>query len=55
METYTQEELKQIIKFYNSPVGKKIAMSSGELYKETTSAGQEWGMGLQSTMMKYMQ
>jgi hypothetical protein len=55
METYTQDEIKEMLKFYNSPLGKKISSSTGELYKKSTAAGQEWGTGLQSMMMKYMQ
>jgi hypothetical protein len=55
METYTQDESKEMLKFYNSSIGKKISSSTGELYKKSTAAGQEWGAGLQGMMMKYMQ
>ena len=55
METYTQDEIKEMLKFYNSSIGKKISSSTGELYKKSTAAGQEWGAGLQGMMMKYMQ
>ncbi|MFD2891872.1 DUF2059 domain-containing protein [Flavobacterium chuncheonense] len=55
METYTHDELKEMLKFYDSPVGKKIAANAGELMKKSTEAGQEWGMQLQGLMMKYMQ
>ncbi len=55
METYTHEEVKQMLKFYESPIGKKISESSGEIYKKSTAVGQEWGMELQSVMMKYME
>ena len=41
--------------FYNSPVGKKINEKSGELLEKSQAAGEEWGQGLQSMMMKYMQ
>ena len=54
MDTYTHEEVKEMIKFYDSPVGQKISKSSGEIYKKSTEAGQEWGAELQSLMMKYM-
>ncbi|MEM8521463.1 DUF2059 domain-containing protein [Flavobacterium sp. PL12] len=54
METYTQDDIKEMLKFYNSPLGKKISNSTGELYKKSTAAGQEWGAGLQGMMMKYM-
>ena len=55
METYTQEEVKEMLKFYQSPLGKKISSSSGVIYKKSTAAGQEWGGDLQTIMMKYMQ
>lgn len=55
METYTHEEVKQMIVFYESPIGKKIASSSGELAAKSGVAGQEWGMELQQVLAKYMQ
>ena len=55
METYTHDEVKEMIKFYESPIGKKISSSAGALYKKSTEAGQEWGVELQSVMMKYME
>jgi hypothetical protein len=55
METYTHAEIKEMLKFYNSPVGKKITEKSGELTKKNMAAGQEWGAELQGIMMKYMQ
>lgn len=55
METYTHEEIKQMLKFYNSPVGKKITEKASELTKKNMDAAQEWGMELQGIMMKYME
>ncbi|NJM80675.1 MAG: DUF2059 domain-containing protein [Flavobacterium sp.] len=55
METYTHEEVKQMLKFYDSPVGKKITEKASELTKNNMAAAQEWGMELQGLMMKYMQ
>jgi hypothetical protein len=55
METYTHAEIKEMLKFYNSPVGKKITEKSGELTKKNMAAGQEWGAELQGIRMKYMQ
>lgn len=54
METYTKEDIKAMLAFYNSPVGKKMAEKSGEILQKSQAAGQEWGQGLQSIMMKYM-
>lgn len=55
MEVYTHDDIKKMLEFYNSPVGKKIAEKASELTKKNMSASQEWGMELQGMMMKYMQ
>ena len=55
METYSPEDVKAMLAFYQSPVGKKISASAGELFKKSTAAGQEWGIDLQTIMMKYIQ
>ena len=55
METYTKEDIKSMIAFYESPVGKKINEKAGVLFEKSQAAGQEWGEGLQGMMMKYMQ
>ena len=55
METYSPEDVKAMLASYQSPVGKKISASAGELFQKSTSAGQEWGIDLQTIMMKYMQ
>ena len=55
METYTHEDIKEMLKFYDSPVGQKISKLSGEVYKKSTEAGQVWGTEFQSILMKYMQ
>lgn len=55
MAEYSHADLKEMIKFYETPVGKKIASKAGVIYEQSTKAGQEWGQGLQPMMMKYMQ
>jgi len=54
-ETYTKEDIKAMLAFYDSPVGKKITAKSGELAEKAQAAGVEWGQSLQTMMMKYMQ
>lgn len=54
-ETYTKEDIKAMIAFYDSPVGKKMAEKTEELMEKSQAAGAEWGQGLQAMMMKYMQ
>lgn len=55
METYTKEDVKAMMAFYDSPVGKKMAAKAGELAEKSQAAAQEWGQALQPMMMKYMQ
>lgn len=53
MEIYTPADIKGMITFYESPVGKKMSEKAGELGEKSMSAGQEWGQELQGIMMKY--
>lgn len=55
METYTHDDIKAMLKFYESPVGKKISEKAKDMLKKNMEAGQEWGMELQGMMMKYME
>jgi hypothetical protein len=52
---YTHDEVKQMIKFYETPVGKKLTAKAGLMMEKTVEAGQKWSMALQGIMMKYMQ
>ena len=54
-EAYTKEDAKSILAFYDSPLGKKIAEKSKVINEKSQTVAQEWGQGLQSLMMKYMQ
>lgn len=53
LKEFTHEEVKQIIKFYESPVGKKLAQKTSKLTEATMPAIQSWSMELQSIIMKY--
>lgn len=55
MKNYTHEDVKEMLKFYNTPIGKKITANSEKITKEAMAASQEWAMGLQGMMMKYAQ
>ena len=55
MEEYTKEDIKAMLAFYESPVGKKINEKAGVMLEKSQAAGQEWGQGLQGMMMKYVQ
>lgn len=55
MKHYSHAEIKEMIKFYETPVGKKIKENAAPLAETTMMAVQDWGTKLQALMMKYMQ
>ncbi len=55
MEAYAKEDVKAIIAFYESPVGKKMAEKSAGINEKAQTTAKEWGEGFQAMMMKYMQ
>jgi uncharacterized protein len=40
----TEADLNEVIKFYNTPVGKKVAGSTPAITQESMAVGQTWGM-----------
>jgi len=54
MKYYTHDDVKKMLEFYNSPVGKKMQAVTPEIIKDQMSATQEWQMQLQGVLMKYM-
>lgn len=52
---YTHDDVKAMLKFYESPVGKKINSKAGPMAEMTINAAQTWGTELQGILMKYMQ
>jgi hypothetical protein len=40
---YTHDEIKQLIKFYESPLGKRMVEVTPLLTQETIAVGQKWG------------
>ncbi len=53
MEEFTHEEIKELLKFYETPIGEKMVSKTGIITKKSMKAGQEWGIGLQDIMQKY--
>jgi hypothetical protein len=43
--------LKEIIKFYESPVGKKLVKSQPLIMKESFQIGIKWGQGVAKRVM----
>lgn len=43
MKYYTEEELDELIKFYNTPIGKKTIALMPQIMQECMEIGQKWG------------
>ncbi len=55
MEEFSHDDIKKILSFYESEVGKKLGSKQGDLMEKAMVAGEQWGMDLQMIMMKYME
>lgn len=52
---FTHDEVKQIIKFYESPLGKKMAEKAVKQSEKSIEDSQQIGMDINNLVMKYMQ
>jgi len=50
----SHEDLKEIIKFYESPVGKKMVKAQPLIVKESFQIGVKWGQGVAKRVMGKM-
>ncbi len=48
----THEEIKQLIAFYESPIGKKLIKVQPQIMMESMAAGEEWGKKLVQKAME---
>lgn len=55
MTEFTHDDIKKLIEFYESPIGKKLSDKNEVLFEKGQEVGTEWAMGLQGIFMKYMQ
>lgn len=55
MEEFSHDEIKQMLAFYESEIGKKVSSKQDVLFEKSMSAGEQWGLDLQVIMMKYME
>jgi hypothetical protein len=53
LEIYTQDDIKAMIVFYESPIGKKMKEKAPELGQKSMQAGKEWALELQGLLAKY--
>ena len=55
MEEYTKEDIKAMLAFYESPVGKKMAEKAEVIAEKSQASMMELQGEIQSLVMKYMQ
>jgi hypothetical protein len=53
MAEFTQDEIKELVAFYNSDLGKKLASKQVTLAQKAMMYGQSWGMEVQAIAQKY--
>lgn len=49
---YTEQELTQLITFYESPLGKKVVQTLPGIMQESMRAGEEWGKQIGEKVVK---
>lgn len=53
MTEFTQDEIKELVAFYNTHLGKKLAEKQLGLSQKAMMFGQSWGMEVQGIAQKY--
>lgn len=53
LKEFTIDDIKQMIKYYESPIGKKWVQKSALLNEANMKVYQDWSMELQGILMKY--
>jgi hypothetical protein len=51
----TREEIKELLKFYESPVGQRLVSVMPRISEETTVAGQKWVLGVGQMIEKKLE
>jgi hypothetical protein len=52
---YTPDEIRQLIAFYESPLGVKMLRVNPMLLRESTAMGEQWGRALQPRLQKRLE
>lgn len=52
---YTHSDIKELITFYQSPIGKKVTANLPAITQESMTVGQQWGMNLGQQVMEELQ
>ncbi len=53
MKEFTKEEIQELVKFYKTDLGKKLASKQSALTQKGMMIGQSWGMKVQGIAQKY--
>ncbi len=53
MGEFTRDEIKELVSFYKSDIGKKLATKQISLAQKGMMMGQSWGMKVQGIAQKY--
>ncbi len=53
MKEFTQSEISELVKFYNTALGKKLASKQTSLAQQGMQLGQTWGMEVGQIAQKY--
>ncbi|MGC6431137.1 MAG: DUF2059 domain-containing protein [Jejuia sp.] len=53
MKEFTREEIQELLKFYRTDLGKKLASKQGSLTQQGMVIGQSWGMKVQGIAQKF--
>lgn len=53
-EEFTHAEIKDLLKFYNSKTGKKLASKTSILYEKGQKVGEAWGTNLHQIITEMM-
>ncbi|MDO7172175.1 DUF2059 domain-containing protein [Mariniflexile sp. AS56] len=53
MEEFTQNEIKELVDFYHTDLGKKLAKKQLGLTQKAMTFGQSWGMEVSQIAQKY--
>lgn len=53
MKEFTKEEIRELVEFYKTDLGKKLASKQVSLAQQGMMMGQSWGMKVQGIAQKY--
>ncbi len=51
---FTQDEIKQLIEFYTSPLGEKLTTGTNKIAQESMQISQTWSMGLATKLQTFI-